>query len=417
MAESKTPITLGHEKEAYRNSYSVVIAAFLVTMAGGMAIFSFGIFLKPISASFGWTRTEISGAFSLAMILSGLLGILTGRLGDRFKPTLIIIVCGAIQGSAYVLLSQLNALWQLYACFGLMVGIGVANAIPVISLVTRSYTRTRGTMMGITLAGGGVGAVVASPVATHFITSNGWQSSYLIMGSIMLSLIAISAVFLYWPGASKEIKNENKPSFKKTITTGKELNLREALGSIQFWTLGAIIFCTGLIQMIITVHIVPGAMDTGISATGAAGILSVVNFASIAGSSSSGTILDRIGSWLSVIIALFLMLAGLFVLLSLKDIWAFYVFAIIYGFGWGIVVTSRGLITADLFGLRSYGVIVGIILFLYTLGGTLGPVIAGYIFDVSQHYQIAFILITGLCVLSIAMTFTLRRKLKASDNK
>jgi MFS family permease len=417
MAENKVPLTTSHEKEAYRNSYSVVTAAFLVTMAGGMAIFSFGIFLKPISASFGWTRTEISGAFSVAMILSGLLGILTGRLGDRFKPTLIIIICGAIQGSAYVLLSQLTALWQLYACFGLMVGIGVANAIPVISLVTRSYTRTRGTMMGITLAGGGVGAVVASPVATHFIASNGWQSSYLIMGSIMLSLIAISAVFLYWPGASREIKNESKPSIEKTNTIRKELNLREALCSIQFWTLGAIIFCTGLIQMIITVHIVPGAMDTGISATGAAGILSVVNFASIAGSSSSGTILDRIGSWLSVVIALFLMLIGLFVLLSLKDIWAFYVFAIIYGFGWGIVVTSRGLITADLFGLRSYGVIVGIILFLYTLGGTLGPVIAGYIFDVSQHYQIAFILITGLCALSIAMAFTLRGKLRGSDNK
>jgi len=70
-----------------------------------------------------------------------------------------------------------------------------------------------------------------------------------------------------------------------------------------------------------------------------------------------------------------------------------------------------------LFGLRSYGVIVGIILFLYTLGGTLGPVIAGYIFDVSQHYQIAFILITGLCALSIAMAFTLRGKLRGSDNK
>lgn len=409
MDDSKTPLTSGQKKEVYFSSYTVVIAAFLVTVAGGMAIFSFGIFFKPISVEFGWTRTEISGAFSLAIILSGFLGIVTGRLGDRFKPRLIIIFCGTVQGLAYLLLSQINSLWQLYFFFGLLVGIGVANATPVLSLITRSYTTTRGMMMGITMAGGGVGAVVAAPVATYFISAIGWQSSYLVMGGIMLGLIAISAFFLYWSGDSRQLKGESIPSTQEVNPTVKEQSLREAAYSIRFWIFGAIIFCTGFIQMIVIVHIVPGATDMGISATGAAGILSLINLASIAGSSSSGPIIDRIGSWLGMVIALILMLIGLFLLLTVRDLWAFYVFAVIYGFGWGIVVTSRSIIPADLFGLHSYGSILGIILFLYTIGGTLGPVIAGYIFDVSQHYQLAFILITCLCALSIAMTFLLRR--------
>jgi MFS family permease len=414
MTDSNTPLSPDHKKEAYVSRYAVVIAAFLCMLAGGMAVFSFGIFLKPISAEFGWTRTEISGAFSLMMILSGVLGIVAGRLGDRFKPTLIIIICGAIQGLAYVLLFQLNALWQLYVYYGVIVGIGVAGYAPTVSLVTRTYTKTRGLMMGITLAGGGVGAAVASPVATHFISSAGWQSSYLVMGGIMLGIIAISAIFLYSRGASREIKNERKPSFEKADATVKEPGLREAISSSKFWILGTIIFCAGFVQLVISVHIVPGAMDTGISAGGAAGILSVINLAGIAGSSSSGTILDRIGSWLGLLIAILLVLVGLFLLLSFKDIWAFYVFAVIYGVGWGIILTARSVIPADLFGLRSYGVIMGILLLFHTLGGTTGPIVAGYIFDVSQHYQLAFILITGFCALNIALTFMLKKWVKRS---
>jgi OFA family oxalate/formate antiporter-like MFS transporter len=148
MTDSHTPLSQDHKKEAYVSRYDVVIAAFLAMLVGGMAVFSFGIFLKPISAEFGWTRTEISGAFSLMMILSGVLGIVAGRLGDRFKPTLIIIVCGAIQGLAYILLSQLTALWQLYVYYGVIVGIGVAGYAPTVSLVTRSYPKSRGMMMG-----------------------------------------------------------------------------------------------------------------------------------------------------------------------------------------------------------------------------------------------------------------------------
>jgi MFS family permease len=412
--DSKASLTLDHKKETFFGSYAAVIAAFLAMLAGGMAVFSFGIFLKPISASFGWTRTEISGAFSLMMIISGVLGIVAGRLGDRFKPTLIIIICGIIQGLAYILLYQLSALWQLYIYYGLLVGVGVASYAPMISLVTRTYTKTRGLMMGITLAGGGVGAAIASPVATYFIASSGWQSSYLIMGGIMLGIIAISALFLYWPGASREIKSERKPSLEKANATMKEPGLREAISSSKFWILGTIIFCAGFVQLVISVHIVPGAMDTGISATGAAGILSVINLAGIAGSSSSGTILDRIGSWLGLLFAILIVLVGLFLLLSLKDLWAFYAFAVIYGVGWGIILTARSVIPADLFGLRSYGVIMGILLLFHTLGGTTGPIVAGYIFDVSQHYQFAFILITVLCGLNIALTFILKRWVKKS---
>jgi MFS family permease len=237
------------------------------------------------------------------------------------------------------------------------------------------------------------------------------------MGGIMLGLIAISALFLYWPRASREIKSETKQSFKKAYTTVKEPGLREAVCSSKFWILGAIIFCAGFVQLVISVHIVPGAMDTGISAGGAAWILSVINLAGIAGSSSSGTILDRIGSWLGLLISILLVLVGLFLLLSFKDIWAFYVFAVIYGVGWGIILTARSVIPADLFGLRSYGVIMGILLLFHTLGGTTGPLVAGYIFDVSQHYQLAFILITGLCILNIALTFALRKGVRKFDRQ
>jgi MFS family permease len=413
MSENRRPPPQIGNKPGFLSPFAVAIAAFLCMMAAGMLLFSFGVFFKPMSSQFGWTRAETSGAASLFMLVSGLLGIVAGRLGDRFSPRLVIIGCGIIGGISFLLLSGINSLWQLYCYYGIIGGMGMSNIPPIISLVTRYYTKNRGAMTGVTMAGVGVGASLAAPVAAYLISMYGWQKSYLIMGCIILALVAVSfSLFLGYSSSMKLSSNEYIPSAKKVHPEIEELSFKQGMSTLSFWILGAIIFCTGFIQQGLSVHLVPGATDMGFSIARAAGILSMISLASLAGNFFAGIAVDKIGSWLSMVISLALMFVGLLVLLVSRDLWTFYLFAIIFGISWGVVVISRSVIIADLFGLHSHGAITGTILFLYSLGGTTGPLAAGYIFDLSQHYQLVYLMFTGLTVATILMTLPLRKSSK-----
>lgn len=158
------------------------------------------------------------------------------------------------------------------------------------------------------------------------------------------------------------------------------------------------------------VHFLPASIDIGIPADSAATVLSVIHLANMAGSFTTGIVVDKIGGLLSTAIALALTLVGFLLFLGVQVLWAFYLFAIIYGIGFGILSISRSIIIAELFGLRSHGEIFGAVHFFHTIGGTLGPVVAGYIYDINQHYQLAFVLIAGLTLASLVMIIPLRLK-------
>jgi MFS family permease len=406
-------LTSHNKKPGFFNSCTIVVAAFLSMMVGGMSLFSFGVFFKPMSSEFGWTRAETSGAFSLFMICSGLLGIIGGRIGDKYRPRLVIIACGFIGGISFLLLSQMNSLWQLYFFYGILAGAGMGNIPPIISMVTRYYVEKRGVMTGITMAGVGVGSTLAAPIATFLISTFGWQKAFLIMGGILLTLVAISGGLLFRHSSSLKFSAyERKSSEEKVHPESKGSSFKQGIATLSFWIFGTIIFCTGVIQQGLTVHLIPAVTDLGISAVSAAGILSVISLTSIVGNFGVGIIIDRMGSWVSIVVSLALMLVGLILLLGMKELWSLYLFAIIFGFSWGILVISRSIIIADLFGLHAHGAITGTILFLYSIGGMIGPLAAGHIFDISRHYQLVFWFFTGLALFTLIMTLPLRKSMR-----
>jgi MFS family permease len=398
----------GGEKSGFFHSYAMVIGTFLAMMAGGMVIVSFGVFFKPVSAQFGWTRAETSGAFSLSIIMSGLIGVVAGRLGDRFSPRLVIISGGVIQGLAYLLLSQMHALWQLYFYYGILVGAGIANIVPVTSLIARWYEKRRGLMTGIAIVGASIGAVIAPPMATQFVSRYGWSTSYIMVGGIVLVIIAISGIFLRDPDKVRRPAYGDTAEIEKLNSEIRGFSLGEVLGTGSFWILGVILFCVSFAQQALTVHIVPHATDLGISAVSAASILSVINVASIVGAFGTGNFSDRIGSRLSMVIALAIISTAALLLLEANELRTFYLFAILFGIGFGGTATLRSTMIAESFGLRSHGVITGALYFVSSIGGTISPLVAGYIFDVSGQYQSAFLVIVGLSVVGLVLALLLR---------
>ncbi len=390
------------------NQYSVVVACFLTVMAGALAFVSYGIFFTPISTQFGWTHTETSGAFSLMMTVGGVLGIFAGRLGDKFGQRLVIVVCGVFESASYLLLSQLTALWQLYVFYGILTGIGLASVAPLTTLLTRYYGGKRGLMTGIALAGAGVGGTTAPPVALFFISNYGWQAAFLVMGGIILFITIIIALLMY---RTKKLipmaaQKGNIPEIAVSPAAG--MNIKKALRTGNFWIFGFIVFFSGMIQQSVSVHLVPAASDLGLTIAMATAVLSVVNLSNMCASLTMGIVMDRLGSLATLAISLACSAAGMFFLLGVHQTGSFYLFGALFGLGWGIVSLSRPIIVADLFGLRSHGEITGAIVLFYSIGGMLGPTLAGYIYDLNLNYQFAFILVGGISLLNLVLILPLR---------
>ena len=164
-------------------------------MFGGLH--SFGVFFKPLLAEFGWTRATISGAYSLSLTLSGFLGMGTGRLTDRFGSRSLITIGGLLLGIGYILLSQANAVWQLYLLYGVIIGISISCIlIPTLSTLARWFIKRRGMMTGLVIAGTGVGMIAMPLLADRLISGYGWRTSFIVFGVISFVIIILAAQFL-----------------------------------------------------------------------------------------------------------------------------------------------------------------------------------------------------------------------------
>jgi MFS family permease len=409
-----------NNERSFFSRYSAVIGSFLAILNSGMVIVSFGVFFKPVSAQFDWTRTETSGAFSLATIMSGLVGIAAGKLGDRFNPRLIIVVCGAVEGIAYILLSQIDSLWQLYFYYGILVGTGMANVVPATSLVAKMYKQQRGLMSGIAMAGAPLGSAFAPPLATLLISRFDWSISYIFIGVLALFIIAICGFFLFKSTDMKQPLEENlqvpqKPPYPPNggqradnfSPKFLETSFKKVIRGWPFWSISLILFCAYFSQQDMIVHIVPHATDIGISATSAALILTIINIANIAGNYFTGLAADKISSRLAMVIIMAILSISSILLFMAGSLWMLFIFAVLFGISWGGTSTLRSTMVAELFGLNSHGVITGAVFFISVIGGTISPLLTGYVFDVSGNYHIAFLVIVGLSFLGLIISLVL----------
>ncbi len=391
--------------------YIIVMACFVFQAMGIGAYVAFGVFFKPILAEFGWSRAAVSGASAMAFLLMGLLGILIGNLNDRFGPRIIMAVTGLFYGSGYFLLSQLQFVWQLYLFFGLVVGIGLSS-IDVIALTTtaRWFDRRRGIMTGLVKTGSGSGQLLIPLLASLLIAACGWRHAAAYLGIILSVLIIGSGQFLrrdpsqvgQWPEGGTEplLGQANAPE------TG--LSLKEALGSGQFWLFCTINFLVVSCLMTILVHIVPHASDIGLDPIASAGVLSTIGGASIGGRLLTGNVIDRIGSKKSIILCFLFLIASFSWLQIAGKIWMLYLFAVVYGVSHGGFFTLISPAVAELFGMGSHGVLIGIVVCSGTLGGAIGPIVAGHIFDLSQSYQQVFLLLAGVSIAASLLSLSLK---------
>ena len=396
--------------------YIVVAVAFIIIMLGYGTRYSFGIFFKPVLTEFEWTRAMVSGAFSLSMIFYGLLGIVMGGLNDKMGPRIVLTLSGILIGLGYFLMSLVSSVWQFYLFYGVIIGTGMGGYwVPTLSTVARWFTKRRSMFNGIVLTGTGLGTLIIPLIASRLIPAYDWRISFIIIGGFVLVIFVFLAQFMRRdPAQMGQVSyHENREGGQGVKLNVEGFSLGEAIHTRQFWLVFPMFFCIGVLISTVLVHIVPHATDLGISPLNAANILAVIGGMTIVSMIIVGTAADRIGNRKTLIIGFIVFSAAFFWLLTVTEPWMFYLFAVFFGLAFGSGALGSPFLAA-LFGLRAHGLILGVVNLGYNIGAATGPLLAGYIFDITDSYRIAFLVCVSLSIIRIVLVFLLRPTCRGS---
>ncbi|MCP3875931.1 MAG: MFS transporter [Desulfobacteraceae bacterium] len=395
-------------KKAFPYSRIITASCFSIQAVGIGIYISYGVFFNPLMDEFGWSRAAISGASSAAFFIMGLFGILIGRLNDKFGPRILMSIAAILFGLGFCCVSQVVALWQLYLIFGLIFGIGLSS-VDVIALTTiaRWFTEKRGKMTGLVKVGTGAGQFIFPILASFLIIRFGWQKAFIFMGSFAFILLFTIAQFLRRdPESAGHSPVYNHRELQKSQNQG--FSFSSALKTNELWLICLtnllLVFCL----MSVLVHIVPHARDIGISSHKAAGVLSTIGAVSMLGRFISGLAIDRIGSKQIMFICFGILIISFLWLIKADALWKLYGFACIYGIAHGGLFTAISPIIVELFGIRAHGSLFGLVVFFGTTGGAFGPILTGYLFDITQSYKLAFSLLLIVSCISFGLLLCLK---------
>ena len=382
--------------------YIVVFGACLTQFTIIGLLFSYGLFFGVFEDEFGWSRTMLSSCSAFAFFVMGALAIAAGRLSDRFGPRPVLAIAGALYGFGFVLISQVTQFWHLFLIFGTFVGIGLsAHDVVTLSTIGRWFEQRRGIMTGVVKVGTAIGQISVPPIAAFLILTFGWRMAVTTLGVSAIVLLVIAALLVQSPPVSAG-PGPTSPGPEKG-----GLTYRDARQTRLFWTLCAIQFLFFPSMMTIPLHLAIHGMDLGMTAPRAAMLLSVIGASSIAGRLTVGGLADRIGGKNAFVICFMFLIVSLVALMNTTEHWRLFIVVAVYGFGHGGFFVIVSPTVAEYFGMKAHGAIFGTVLFFGTIGASIGPILAGLVFDMTGSYQIAFLGLAVLAVVGLLLVLSL----------
>jgi len=373
----------------------VLAACFAVSFCWGV-YFSYGVFLKPLAEDLGQGRGIISSVFSVFMVVSGISGIFMGRIIDKYGTKLPLFVSGSLTAVGFFLCSQIQTVWQLYLYYGIIsIGASVIFSLPL-ATVQRWFVKRRGLALGITTAGAGAGVLILAPLTAHLISCYDWRFCYVIIGIAVFMIFAASGLVIVPGPELMGLKPYGKGEggvFQK-IEAAEEINewsMRELVHTKAFVLINAIFFFSIMPTYLVTIHICSFATDIGFPKTTAAFILGSIFGFSIPGRVVGGLMAEKIG-WVKGFFICCLVCAFMVAWLTMIKGSGLYLFVIIYGLFFGSRTPMIPGLAGYLFGTKLLAEMLGIINISAFVGGAVGASLAGFIFDKTGSYYIAFLL-------------------------
>jgi MFS family permease len=379
--------------------WAVVAGTFVLLFIGFGTAYSFAAFFQALRDEFQGSRADVSLVFGITGFLYFSLGAVSGPLADRFGPRRVVAAGVLLIAAGVLVASRAQALWQVYLTYSLGVGVGVGFAyVPAISAVQRWFVRRRGVASGLAVAGIGVGNLAMPPMAAALIDHTDWRTAYVLLGLLALTLGLAAAALIEHSPQRRGLLPDGAPPFPPSPPAplphageglgvrADEVGVRAALGSRPFKLLYAAVAACSAGLFIPFVHLVPYARDHGLSGTAGAWLVALIGVGSTVGRFALGSMADRLGRRRSLMV----MFAGMGLALLwwtvAVDLWSLALFAVVFGVCYGGFVALIPALTADYFGGRSAGSIIGLLYTSVAAGTLVGPWLAGRIYDLRESY-------------------------------
>ncbi len=382
----------------------VMVALACVFIGGGFGmLWSFSVFLKPLSTDFGWLRGETSLAYSLAAFLIGAMGILTGTL-RRYLSTRTLVLTGTSGLTcSMALLSKLSALWQLYIFYSL-VGLSIgAIYVPLVANVGFWFDKNKGLAIGLTLGGQLAGAAIIPVVARHLITNIGWSNTYAVLAVIAAMLIPLALAV------------RQPPTIQSNGSHGPTIGENSSLGRIKNRHLAAVlccaIICCCIPMSVPLIHAVARAEDAGLSPETASTILSVMMVAGFCGRVLSGRLADHFGGLKILLAASALQTLIIFWFALVQTLPTYLILAAVFGLAYGGIMPSYAIILRERLTIDAAAGALGLVYFFAQIGMGLGGWLGGLAFDATGGYLLTFSLGVPSGLLNLLIIFLLLRYL------
>ena len=359
-------------------------------------VYSFGVFLQPMADELGVGRAGASAFYAIASLVWYMLGPITGHLGDRIGPRLMVS-CGAVSmGAGLILTAFIGDAWVGYLTYGVGVGLGAACAyVPTLANLGGWFVRQRDTAFGIAAAGTGCGMLIIPPLAASLIDRLGWRLTNVVLGVGSAVLLSACALVLAPPPG--------------TASAPSPRPLRAALRSFPFlmmylsWTLAT----TAL--FVPFVFLPQFAAAGGASPVAAAALLSILGGVSVVGRLGIGVLGNRFGTLALFKAAVLAMAASYLIWLAMPGYWWLVVFAITLGLAYGIRIALVPGVLIDFCGMQNLGAVLGAFFTSTGLAAVIGPLLAGYVIDYSGSYQWGILLALALGTLGFVAVAPLQR--------
>jgi MFS family permease len=368
---------------------------------------TYAVFLLPLEREFGWSRSEVTGVFSIYLLVNGFTAPLVGLAFDRLGPRWVYGAGTACLGAAFFFASGLASLWQFYLFIGALVGLGVSlnGMVPSSALLTRWYRARLSAALGIAFSAVGVGTLVFVPLAQYLVTQYDWRLAYRIFGVTLLILLPVVLFAIPWGRFSA-----GHPEVHTSKSKGAGgWTLRSAMGTRVYWGLAQVFFCTAIAMFSVIVQLVAFFIEAGFSPFAAASAFGALGMLSAASIMGSGFLSERFG-YRQTVTASFVGTASGMAILILITLWPSTLLLLLFVPIFGLCMGVRGPIVSSIcashFSGANVATIYGTIYSCNALGAAFGSWTGGLLHDLTGGYRVGIAVALGFVAFAVAPFWT-----------